>query len=866
MTPKAGRTTRRRYIRTAKDRKRTANSVDFLSMTVPPDPSATRARASATLRGAAEVVVLAMVALAPWAFAAVHPVSVFGLYCGIALALVLWAGALVLERRWTGGVCPVTLCLAGIIALGVWQIVPLSPTVLAALSPARAAVRAELVPGEPESVVGQPAEPPATVALSFDPGATRAHVVKWLAVLALFVVVRYAGATPGSFRRFALACVVNGVALSVFALAQRFSAAPNTIYWSFEAQGSVFGPFVCKNHFPYYVNVCFGLGLGLLLGSVGLRGRQSGIAGALGALGRHLVAPWLIAALGFMLAADLYSLSRGGVIALLGAGVGCGLLMTVQRRVSSGGVVIIVLIGALGVGLVGWFGSEAVGKRLGSLGAGDALDAGRRAIWERTAPLALRYPAWGTGYGTFEFVEPQQRKPGEEQTVTWENAHNDYLETLIEGGVGQLVLVLVAAALVFRAGVRAHRSAKTAADAALVLGGLFGFTAVALHSLGDFGLHMPAVVVLVTVLAAHLSAAGARTRTGAERAPAPAGAPGSGWVALLVAAVCLVVAAVLPVDGWRRERAEHFRLAAIRAEKRLPAGARDPVVEYLRAAVEFVPDDTALRLRLADARYEEYLIRRGHTPGGVNSGADDPGAVTTYLRPALGDYLRVRAQNPLLERPHARLAGARRYLEHPDSVAHYLERATRLRPTDGGLWYLRGLSRLDAGDPDGAWESWRLALVCSPAQLGAIVPPALARLGAAGLVERVVPPDAALLVAVARHPALAAHPADRRIVLARALALSAPESGQSGPEDLYRRAWLLRELGQTADALLAYESALARAPDRVEWRCELAELYFERGDLAAAAGQVQRVLRDRPDLAAARDLNAALVRARAEKK
>jgi tetratricopeptide (TPR) repeat protein len=335
-------------------------------------------------------------------------------------------------------------------------------------------------------------------------------------------------------------------------------------------------------------------------------------------------------------------------------------------------------------------------------------------------------------------------------------------------------------------------------------------------------------------------------------------------VALLVAAVCLVVAAVLPVDGWRRERAEHFRLAAIRAENRLPAGARDPVVEYLRAAVEFVPDDMTLRLRLADARYEEYLVRRGPTSGGASSGADDPGAVNTYLRPALVDYLRVRAGNPLLERPHVRLAGARRDLAHPDSVAHYLERATRLRPTDGGLWYLRGLSQLDAGDPDGAWESWRLALVCSPAQLGAIVPTSLARLGAGGLIERVVPPDAALLAEVARQPALAARPADQRIVLLRALALSAPDTS-GAPEELYRRARLLRELGETAEAIRAYESALGRAPDRVEWRLELAELYFERGELAPAAEHVKRVLRDRPDLPGARELNGAIVRAQVRK-
>jgi tetratricopeptide (TPR) repeat protein len=792
-------------------------------------------------------------------------------------------------------VCPVALCLAAIIALGVWQIVPLSPNALAAVSPARARVQAELVPGERESVLGEPSglsdELSAPGVISFDPGATRTYIVQWLAVLALFVVVRYAIATPASFRRFAVVCVANGAALSVFALAQRFSAEPQTIYWSFETQGSVFGPFVCKNHFPYYVNVCFGLGLGLLLGLLA-RGRYSGINGALGALGQQPAALWIIAALVFMLVADLFSLSRGGVIALVGAGVACGLLAALSRRTGTvtgpsdarnaqqrdartrhalglggGGAVIVVLIAALGVGLVSWFGSEAVAKRLGSLGASDALDAGRRSLWTRTAPLALQYPVWGTGYGTFVVVEPQQRRPGEEQLITWEHAHNDYLEVLIEGGFVQLVLALVVAALVFRAGARAHRYARSPADAALALGGLFGFTAVLLHSLGDFGLHIPAVVVLVTVLAAHLMAASTRTRADAELVPAATGSAasaGSAWLALVIAAVCLVVAFVLPVDGWRRERAEHFRLAAIRAEKRLPAGSRDPVVEYLQAAVAYVPDDASLRLRLADARYEEYLSRRRLAPG-AKSMTDDPAAVERYLRPALSDYLRVRAANPLLERPHARLAGTRQYLVNPDSVVHYLERATRLRPTEAGLWYLRGLSQLDAGDPDSAWECWRLALVCSPGQLPAIVPTALSCLGAQGLVARVLPPDAALLVEVARHPALADRPADRRIILVRALEVSPAGSSSASAEELYRRAWLLRETGDAPEAIRAYELAVAKSPGRTEWRYELAELLFARGELAAADLQLREVLQDQPDLPGARELNGAIVRARVAK-
>jgi O-antigen ligase/tetratricopeptide (TPR) repeat protein len=794
-------------------------------------------------------------------------VSVCALYLGISAALVLWAAVLVVERRLEGGVCPAVVCLAGVVAIGAFQVVPLPPSVLTVISPARAQLRAELLPAEHETVRGEPVDPPPEPVLSFDPGATRAQVVKLLAVLGLFAVVRYCVASPASFRRLAVVCAVNGTALSVFALAQKFSSPPTVIYWSFEAQGTAFGPFVCKNHFPYYANVCFGLTLGLLAGLAAPRTRSGEPGGGAGELFRHPAAPWLAAALAFMFVADLYSLSRGGVIALAAAGLAAGLIAIVGRPKGGAGdetgrsvgvAAVVVLVGVLGVGLVGWFGADAVTKRFGTLESTDALDRGRRDAWERTAPLALRFPAWGTGDGTFATAEPQQRKPGDDQLILWEHAHNDYLEASVEGGFPQLVLLLVAAAIVFRAGLRAYRRSGeprpgAAAEGALVLGGLFGFTAVLVHSLGDFGLHMPAIVVLVTVLAAQLVAAGDRART--ESAPA-AGTdqPTGGITWVLVAAACLLVAAVLPADGWRRERADHFRRAAIRAEKRLPAGDRDLVVEYLKAAVALVPDDTALRLRLADVRYEEYLAHRSAT---VPPGRDP---VTTDLRPAIREYLRVRDANPLLDRPHARLAGGRSQLDHADSVINYLTRATRLRPTDGGLWYLLGLARLDGGDPDGAWECWRRALVCSPVHLETVVPAALDRLGPAGLVERVLPPRAEVVVAAARHPALADRPADRRVVLTGALALFESAASERA-DDLYLRAALLRETGNAKAAISVYERAVAKAPDRLEWQLELAELCFTTGDIPKAKEHLRGVLRDRPDLAGARELNAALVRA-----
>ena len=51
----------------------------------------------------------------------------------------------------------------------------------------------------------------------------------------------------------------------------------------------------------------------------------------------------------------------------------------------------------------------------------------------------------GTGSGTFVWVEPTVRTGGNAE-VYYENAHNEYLEALVEGGVIRLGLTLLLAA------------------------------------------------------------------------------------------------------------------------------------------------------------------------------------------------------------------------------------------------------------------------------------------------------------------------------------------------------------------------------------------------------------------------------------
>jgi tetratricopeptide (TPR) repeat protein/O-antigen ligase len=851
-------------------------------------------RQGAMLRAVLEGLVLALVALSPWAFGAVHPLALLVLYAGLAGCLVLWAALLLRSSRRRWRLCPVALCLAGMVLLGVGQSAPLPRWLLEQVGPANFALRAELLPDDPEAV------PAWTV--SFSPHATRGQVVQLAAVLALFLLVRYELASVAALRRLAVVAVVNGALLSLFALAQFFSSPGHQVYWHFESQGTVFGPFICRNHFPFYVNVCLGLGAGLLL-AAGLqrscpqawsRGRaeRDGWLAGLVRLGRDPVTPWLAAALGLMLAANLYSQSRGGVLALGGAAVVCLLfwlcLAGGHRRAPrlSGGTALAVAV-AVGLGLVGWFGSSRLERRLATVWSGDALEEGRGPLWARTFSLAARFPVWGTGFGTFEQVEPMTRTPADRTLYSFDHAHNEYLETLIEGGAVHLLLCAGAIGGVFWAAGRAYGRGGGGA-AALILGGLFGFTTVALHSLADFGLHVPSIVLLTTVLAGHLVGL-----CDGQAKDAPAGPAGGRWLGVPAAGACLLLAVALPVEGWKVERADRLRLSARRADSRLAPGQRDVVIRYLAGAVPFQPNDPLLRLRLAEARHGEYHTRVEQRracllAGGVAglsaplaggpagtalrwggfdrfalAGEEEADLARRYLRPALRDYQSARAGNPLLVEPHVRLAANRGSLAQSERPSCHLRRACRLAPSEANLWYLLGVYELREGQADQAWRCWRLSLERADTYLAPIVTAGLARLGAAGLADRVLPARAELLIAAASLPGAAEAPATRQMLLRRALRLVGERPEQAN--DRYRRAWLLREFGEREKAIQAYQAALERAPGRGEWRYELAELFHAAGRPDEARRELRRLLAEQPGHTRAQALFQTVVREQVER-
>jgi O-antigen ligase/tetratricopeptide (TPR) repeat protein len=837
-----------------------------------------RRRGSSFVGGAIEALVLAMVCLSPWAFGGVDPLGQFVLYAGVAGVLALWAVRMLLDGRLSWARCPVLLCLAALLLSGAFQLVPLPPGLLAWLAPGTARLYGQLLPETTEVLpLGTPAGdplPPAGSTLSFAPGQTRVDLVRLVAVFLLFAAVRNNCASAAALRRLSIAAVVNGALLSFFALVQSFSSPPDTLYWGLRPGPGGFGPFLNKNNFAFYVNLCLGLGVGLLLstgrtapaGARSARGRvESGGFLSPGDLLGNPKALWVGFALVLMVTGVVFSMSRGGFLALVAASA-VGLLVYLWRsgRSVRVGAVALVLLAALALG--GWLGLDKVRVRLETLRGGKALQEGRLPLWSRMLASVEQFPVFGTGWGTFTDVEPLYRTDPEDVHY-YTNAENEYLEGLVEGGVVRLALSVLAVGVVFRLGLRALGRYEGRRTGGLVLGALFAFTALAIESFGDFGLHIPAIVFLGTAICANLGALGGPGGAPAH-ARAPESAPGGadrpgvyswrlwGLAHAAGAALLLALGGWLFYEGWRYQEAKRLRLQAFRLVKS-PA-ARGHSLQLLEEVTRLAPESGRFQVDLATWHLNRYRegareLYRKVARAGLRQD-EEARLARERLIPALQHFLRARQLDPLLPEPHRCLADCVRQFTRADPRVVYLERARLLAPYDPVLCYLVGLEYLDR-QPERAWENWRQSLELSDLCLDPILQQSAARLGPEALLAKVLPDRPGSLFEAAGQ--LYPRPEDaprRRVLLERALALLQARPGVLRAKDYHLLARIHVVLGRDAEALTAYRGALARDPRQAGWRLELAKLLYRQGRLQETREELGRVIQDQPANAEARQL------------
>jgi O-antigen ligase len=419
---------------------------------------------------------LAVVLLSPLPFGSDRPLPASLLCVAIDALVLAWAAGVLLGvvqvHRGLRSLLPAGVLFGGALAWAFVQGSSLTPTALH--HPDWAAARAVL-------------DVPVSGAISVDPEATWTRLQNLLAYAGVFWLAFHLGAARGRAHQALLALALGGLAYAGYGL-----------YAYFGHGGPVTSTFVNRNSYATYAGMTLFCGLGLIVQRLA---RQAGG-------GRRLTRTLLhtLARLDFTMTAAvlscvacapalLLSQSRGAFVAVAAAFL---LYLWLLRRTlvipsrAFYALFLALMLGSAGA-LLETSGQETLG-RFAATGA----NLGDRLVFYQTTWTALQdRPLLGTGYATFAEAFMAYNHPGTE-TYFLDKAHNTYLQLMMElGWPAALALFLGMGCLIFRCwqGWSASRS-----DRAYLATVLAGSVLVAVHSLVDFSLEMPANAVTYALL------------------------------------------------------------------------------------------------------------------------------------------------------------------------------------------------------------------------------------------------------------------------------------------------------------------------------------------------------------------------------
>lgn len=433
-----------------------------------------RSRHTLASRFAFLIVCLAII-LSALAYGTVHYWALALFFLGGVTLLILW-----LIDSWSLGSFRISrnvlqLPLLGMFLLGMFQLLPLR---------------------HPEDVGTHSI--PLVSSLSFDPYSTRFILVQLAALLIYFAAVLIFTDTPKRLRLLVRTITVFGFFLAIFGLTQSFTS-PDKVYWIRDMpQSQAFGPFINRHHFAGYMELALALPLGLVF---------------TGAIEKEKKFIYLFAA-GLMAVALIMTNSRGGIISLFAEILFLVAAMGLRRhrhkkrdseekkpRIKSAAMkagLALALVIALFGGVVLLGGEEPLSRLVGSVNTDDPTT-GRAHFWGVTVDIIKTHPLIGIGLGAFGVVYTGY--DSRNGMYRLEQAHNDYLQVLSDGGIVGAVLGLFFLVSLFRMGF-SRRESRDDFRRGVATAALAGCFAVLIHSFFDFTLHTPANALLFLVLAA----------------------------------------------------------------------------------------------------------------------------------------------------------------------------------------------------------------------------------------------------------------------------------------------------------------------------------------------------------------------------
>lgn len=413
------------------------------------------------------------IVLTALAFGTVHYWALALFSLGAFVTIVLWA-----VDGWRLGTLRVSrnvlqLPLLGILALGLIQLLPLR-----------------------NAAAGSVLTVPASKALSLDPYSTRLVLVQVAALVVYFAAALVFTDTPHRLRLLVRTIIIFGFFLALFGLTQSFTS-PTKVYWFRElTQSTAFGPFINRHHFAGYMELTLALPLGLLFGGAVERDKRFIYIFAAGLMGVALV---MTASRGAIISvvAEIFFLVVVTVFGRRKNGAEKEKVQRVRSAALRTALALALIVGILaGVALLG--GESVLTRFVGTVNSEDPTT-GRAHFWSVTLDIIKEHPVVGTGLGAFGVV--YTRYDSRNGLFRLEQAHNDYLQVLSDGGIIGAALGLFFVIMLFRVGF-ARRESRDEFRSGVALGALAGCFAVLLHSFFDFTLHTTSNALLFLILAA----------------------------------------------------------------------------------------------------------------------------------------------------------------------------------------------------------------------------------------------------------------------------------------------------------------------------------------------------------------------------
>ncbi|MFZ3340203.1 MAG: O-antigen ligase family protein [Terriglobales bacterium] len=396
----------------------------------------------------------AVLLLAPLAFGAVEPWSIFALEACAVLLLAAWGARQWINHQLDISPNPAYLPMAAFLALAVLQ-----------WATGSSAYR----------------------------HVTYTHILLYAAYGMIAFVVTQSLRRSSQFEDLAKVVTAYGGVVAALAVLQGIAPNGKLLWiWTSAQGGWIYGSYVNHNHYAGLMELLTPFPIVLAVTRFSNGNRRLIVAG--------------IAAL--MAGSIFLSGSRGGMLAFCAEMIVLAVLLLRSRQgnwknaVMLGGILLLV------IGFLVWLGGNDLTQRLVSIHseARSEITGGMRVDIDRDGlRMFLKRPILGWGLGTFPIVYPQFRSFY--TTFFVNQAHNDYLQLLIETGLAGFLIAAWFFVAVIRQALSKLKNWTETSSGALTAAAVLGCVGILVHSALDFNLQIPANAALFYVLCA-IAAAG----------------------------------------------------------------------------------------------------------------------------------------------------------------------------------------------------------------------------------------------------------------------------------------------------------------------------------------------------------------------